>query len=162
MARSTSGLVLRGVGLLLLAFLALAVVSVVLSTVVAIVWIAVRLLVVLGILAFVGALLYWGAKRTLGSDRPDRRIGKQAGLSSQDSRSDATDGEGWRSRVPGVGTNDSADHEPATEHSATERLQQRYVDGEITEAEFERRLQVLLAENEDHDVGRRSRERERH
>ncbi|WP_135534293.1 SHOCT domain-containing protein [Halostella pelagica] len=142
MSRSLSGVLLKGIGVVVVLMLVLSVVSTILSVLLGIVATIVSLVVTVTVLLVV-ALAAFGLVSLLGdddsSDPTDRRV--------PDSRSGMRNVEqstGWRKWLP-QGNGHSGD---AAERDPEDRLRERYVAGEINEAEFERKMGLLLGSDD--------------
>jgi hypothetical protein len=137
MARSTSGLAVKLVGGLVLLGVALYLITLLIRLVQALAVFAVLLLV--GYLVFkLAAALLWGEEST--NESWEEMLDYESA-----SDSETADDGGWRDLLPG-GSEDTDDSVPASE---ADRLQQQYVDGEISEDEFERQLQVAMATDDE-------------
>lgn len=118
-------LLLKGAGAVLLAIIALSVIATIVSVVLSIVGFVVATLVSLAMLAVVGLAVY-GLFTLLGGDGDADDYAERLSQS--------------RSADAGSGPAGGAD-------GPKERLQSRYVDGELSEAEFERELDRLLEDD---------------
>lgn len=132
MGKRLRALLLKGIGYLVVALVALFVVATVVSLVAGIVATIVSTLVVLTILVLaavgLGSLLLTGSDST-----------RQAGSSGGNRDAAGAHRDGWRERFPGGSSTTST---AGPDH--VDRLQEQYVTGEISEVEFERRLALLL------------------
>jgi hypothetical protein len=133
MASSTSNTLLKALGGAVLVMVLLSVVGTIVSIVMGVVATVVSLvlsLLVLGVVAWavLGLVSFLGDDSTAATGR--------RGKPWDDA---VTEGRGWRKHLPGGGdTTGTRRDDPA------DRLRERYVAGEIDEAEFERRMDRLL------------------
>lgn len=130
MGSSLIRIAFKGLGALLAALLVLSAVGTIVGLVVGFVTVIVTLAVTAVTLAvFLGVAAWLATSLLRGDERPEQSVGR-----GRNSRS-------WRDRLSSVGSDTDGERE---ERDHAERLRERYVDGEIDEAEFERRLALLL------------------
>ncbi|MFC6717209.1 SHOCT domain-containing protein [Natrialbaceae archaeon GCM10025810] len=164
MGRTLSGVLLKAVGALVLAMIVLGVVGTIVgivlgivatvaSLLVSVVIFAVFLLAVVGVISLLSDTGNGDSSADFDVDdwpNEERRGRVEPSGARGSDRSRRT----WLARLPLVGNGDgsaSAVDDPA------ERLRDRYVAGELTDAEFERRMELLLeTESIDRELGDRS------
>lgn len=118
-----SGTLLKGLGALLAVVVVLSVVATLVGIVLSIVATIVTAVVAVAIVATL-LLAVVGLVSLFGDGGTTDTVGQASG---------------WRDRIPGL---DESDPDPDVD--PVERLRQRYVDGEMGEPEFERRMALLL------------------
>lgn len=141
---------LKGLGLLVLGVIALGVVA----TIVGIVAAIVRLLVTVAVLALVVLAVAGLYSLVRGNDAGDPDDWRTAADGDRLRRPEDEDSD-WRERVPGFGGGDAT-----AASDPKERLREQYVSGEISEAEFERKLErIVETESLEDELGDPTRDR---
>jgi hypothetical protein len=143
MSRSLSGTLLKGIGAGLLVLLVLSVISTVISAVLGFVAAVVSLVITVAVLSAV-VLAAFGLLSLLSDGEPsgdaDWQMPEQYGGTP-----DVEQSNGWRKWLPGHRNgSDRVGGGRAGVDDRENRLRERYVAGEIDEAEFERKMDRLL------------------
>jgi hypothetical protein len=149
MSRSLSSVLLKGLGVVVVLFLVMSVISTILSIVLGFVAAAVSLIVTVTVL-FVLVLAAFGLVSLVGdgesTGNADWQLSEPRGKPRESGRAD-----GWRQWLPssrdGSGRTDSGGVR-SDDRDPEQRLRERYVAGEIDEAEFERKMGLLLGSND--------------
>ena len=144
MASSSTSALLKAVGAVVAALVLLSVVGTIVSVVMGFVATVVSLilsLLVLGVIAWavLGLISFL-------SDDSSAAVGRRGEPWSGPVNEDG----GWRERLPGRDSTSTGRDDPA------DRLRERYVAGEMDEAEFERRMDRLLERDSADRTGRRN------
>jgi len=146
---SLGNAVLKGLGALLVAMIALSVVGTVVATLMGIVMSVVSAIVTIAVVA-IAALAAIGLFSLLRDDgQPDRaEVGWNQPYTAETGRTSGRDAAGVQAddggltdRIPGLGSDDG---DAGTEKDPRERLREQYVAGDIDEREFERKMDRLL------------------
>lgn len=149
MNRSLPSVLLRGLGVVVLLFLVMSVISTILSIVLGFVAAAVSLIVTVTVL-FVLVLAAFGLVSLFGdgdtTGNADWQLSETHGRPREAEQSD-----GWRQWL--LGSGDGSDRVGrggvrSDDRDPEQRLRERYVAGEIDEAEFERKMGLLLGSND--------------
>lgn len=145
------GALLKGVGVLVLAAIALSAIATIVGIVFGLIVTIVELVVTAAMIALVALAVVGLYSLLSGSGSDDATRHEQPGdawrtAGTQDSLRRAEDESGgWTERIPGMGDGSEAgDDARGRERDPRDRLRQQYVDGEIGEAEFERKMDQLM------------------